>query len=78
MLSGCIAIICRGPIGPQHIFAYTDVIRAWNWKTLFWNEITIDNLTKLYNRRTVMLMAFVQRMEMILRGQIDPTRCYEG
>ena len=25
---------CRGPIGPQHIFDYTDVIRAWNWRTL--------------------------------------------
>ena len=25
-----------------------------------------------------MLVVFVQRMEMILWGQIDPTRCYEG
>ena len=24
----------RGPIGPQHIFDYMDVIRAWNWRTL--------------------------------------------
>ena len=25
-----------------------------------------------------MLVVFVQCMEMILKGQIDPTRCYEG
>ena len=25
-----------------------------------------------------MLMVIVPRMEMILQGQIDPTRCYEG
>ena len=30
---------CRGPIGPQHIFDYTDVIRAWNWRTL--SEIAV-------------------------------------
>ena len=27
-------LICQGPIGPRHKFDYTDVIRAWNWRTL--------------------------------------------
>ena len=27
-------LICWGPIGPQHKFGYTDVIQAWNLRTL--------------------------------------------
>ena len=26
--------ICRGPVGPQHIFDYMDDTRAWNGRTL--------------------------------------------
>ena len=54
---------------------YTDVICVGILENIISNEITIDSLTKSQNLRTVMLMDFVQRMEMILRGQIDPTRC---
>ena len=28
-------LICQGPIQPQHIFDYMDVIRVWNWRTIY-------------------------------------------
>ena len=33
-LIAAMLLIIRGPIGPQHIFDYMDVIHVWNWRTL--------------------------------------------
>ena len=34
-LMATMLLIIQGPIGPQHIFDYMDVIHVWNWRTLF-------------------------------------------
>ena len=77
-LSGCIAINLPGSNWtPTHIWLY-GCHSCTELENITWNEIIIHSLTKSQNLRTVMLMIFVQRMKMILRGQIDPTWCYEG
>ena len=46
LISGCIAIICWGPIGPPtHIWLH-GCHSSVELENIIWNEITIDSLTK--------------------------------
>ena len=76
-LVAAMQLICQGPIGPQHIFDYTDVMHAWNWRTL--SEVKSQWIAwQIHKISAVMLMVFVLHKAMNVWVQIDPTRCYEG